>query len=56
MKNSQIKKEQKQNRSKKAPAVEHENKEHLSHLIEEEAHKKPVGGRFGKTWFPYNKK
>jgi hypothetical protein len=55
MKNTGIKKEQKQNRSKKAPALEHSKKEHLSRLVEEETRQNPIGGRFGKKWFPYHK-
>jgi len=55
MKNTGIKKGQKQNRSKKAPAVEHAQKEHLSRQIEAELRNNPMTGRLGKKWVPYHK-
>lgn len=54
MKNSTLKKEQKIDRSKKAPAVVHEQKTHPSRQEEQAARPRPIGGRFGKKWFPYH--
>lgn len=50
-----IKKEQAEKRSKKAPAAEHIQKRHFTPEEGKEMRPRPLGGRFGKKWFPYHK-